>query len=127
MASKKRVIVKKTDKSLQNKEIEIHYLKTPAYRSYHVDGVFGGVTGKGKLYCELFIDRSATPQKVLHEVLPDNRVGNEICREGKKGLVREIECGMILDVNTAIAMRDWLSRRIDEINKVFTTVSKEKK
>ena len=126
MANKKKADVKKRGKSLEKKEIDIHYLKTLAYRSYHVDGIFGGITPKGKLYCELFIDRNVTPKKITHEVLPDSRVGKEIGREGKQGLVREVECGIILDIDTAISIRNWLDTKINDFNKVFTPISTQK-
>ena len=31
------------------RELEIHFLKTKGYRSYHIDGAFGGLTPKGKI------------------------------------------------------------------------------
>ena len=44
----------------------------------------------------------------------EERGWTEAHREGKDGLVREIECGLIMDVQSAIALRDWLDGRIAE-------------
>ncbi|MBU1087989.1 MAG: hypothetical protein KKD05_10815 [Candidatus Omnitrophica bacterium] len=124
----KNKVIKKSN-LLEKKVIDVHYLKTLAYRSYQVDGIFGGITPKGKLYCELFIERSVTPKKTTHEILPDSRIGKEISREGKEGLIREIECGMTFDIETAKAIKTWLEKKIKDYDEIFLPLSlkKEKK
>lgn len=118
--SKKTTVKKvKTDSSKAKKPlpdtIDIHYLKTNNYRTYHVDGIFGGITPDAKkLYIELFVQRTATPRRIQYEVTQDNKVGNETGqREGKEGLVREIESGLIMDIEVAEVLRGWLNRQIN--------------
>lgn len=98
--------------------IDIHYLKTNNYRTYHVDGIFGGLTPDSKkLYIELFVQRSATPRKIEHEVI-HGLVGKETGkREGKEGLIREIESGIIMDMDVAKVLRDWLNEKIKDFDK----------
>jgi hypothetical protein len=107
-------MAKKTIKSKNAgiNEITLHYLKTPDYRSFHVDGVFGGPTPKGNIYIEFFIERAVTPQKVVHEVTEKGLLGKELSREGKIGIIREIEAGAIMDLATAEVLRDWLDSKI---------------
>ncbi len=103
--------------------IDIHYLKTNSYRSYHVDGIFGGPTAHGKLYIELFLERSATPQIIQHKVTPEGKLGDEVNRIGKQGIIREIEAGLIMDIKMAKVFSDWLNEKI----KVYEELTKEKK
>jgi len=98
--------------SQSNKEIEFHYLKTNNYRSYHVDGVFGGITPNGNIYMELFLERGPTPRSVLHEFNSDGSLGKELSRQGKTGLIREVEAGVVLNPATAEAIRSWLAQKI---------------
>jgi hypothetical protein len=122
MARKKKAIAKSSGRqqiSLQKqaklpKSIEIHYLKTANYRSYHVDGVFGGVTPTGKIYMETFVQRQVTPQIIEQEVKSESELGEEISRTGKKGWIRQIEAGHIMDIDVAKIVRDWLDRKIQE-------------
>ncbi|HEW79058.1 MAG TPA: hypothetical protein ENH34_03705 [Phycisphaerales bacterium] len=93
-------------------EIELHYLKRNNYRSFHVDGVFGGITPRGNIYMELFLERGPTPKKTIHQVNDDGLLGKEVSREGKTGLIREIEAGLILDLATAEIVNDWLAKKI---------------
>lgn len=98
--------------------VDFHYVKTGRYRTYHVDGVFGGMTPKGYIYMELFVERAPTPQIVTQEVNPDMTLGKETSRQGKKGLIREVEAGVILDLKTAELLRDWLTDKINNLNEM---------
>lgn len=103
--------LKSSEKSKQ--EIEFHYLRTNNYRSYHVDGVYGGVTPKGNIYMELFLERGPTPRNVIHELKDDGSLGKELTKQSKSGLIREVEAGIVVDLRTAEALRNWLSEKIE--------------
>jgi len=95
--------------------VDFHYVKTGGYRTYHVDGVFGGMTPKGYIYMELFVERAPTPQIVSQEVNTDGTLGKETARQGKKGLIREVEAGVVVDLKTAELLRDWLTDKINHV------------
>lgn len=105
------------------KTIDINYLKIQNYRTYHVDGVFGGLTPSGKLYIELFVQRAVTPQIVTHEVTQTGVLGKEVARIEKSGIIREIEAGLIMDIEVAKILRDWLNDKIKffEENIIFSS------
>ncbi len=103
----------KKQKRKTPKEITFNYIKIPSYRSYHVDGVFGALTPRGNLYCEFFIDRNVTPQTAVHELSGEGILsGKPKKTTGKKGFVREIECGIIMDIDTAYTLKVWLDDKI---------------
>lgn len=105
-------------------EIDFHYLKTNSYRSYHIDGFFGGWTPPGNLYIELFLERAPTPTMVRHKIKDTGDVGDEIIREGKSGFIREIECGLVMDIKAAKVLRTWLDQKIGEFEKLFAGQNK---
>lgn len=112
---------KTTKKAKKTKpEIELHYLKTNSYRSFHVDGVFGGITPRGNIYMELFLERSPTPKKTIHKLNDDGLLGKEVSREGKTGLIREIEAGLVLDLATAEIVNDWLAKKIKMLKSLIS-------
>lgn len=113
---------KKKDDLSGGRTVDIHYIKTEGYRSYHVDGLFGGLTPNGLLYMELFLERAATPQIVKHKVAPDGTLGDELERIGKKGVIREIEAGLIMHIGAAKIIRDWLDVRIKELEGINKTM-----
>jgi hypothetical protein len=109
----------KPEKKPAIKDIDFHYIKTPCYRTYHVDGIFGGLTPRGNLYVELFVERKPTPNMVKHAVKDSGEVGEELFREGKSGFVREIECGLSMDIQTAKSLQKWLESKISEFEEFF--------
>ncbi len=118
MAPKKKNIQKKVTplrrKAALPKTVKVHYLKTSSYRTYYVDGVFGGLTPNGKIYMELFLQRLVTPQTIEYKV-EEAGLGKEIGRIGKEGLIREIEAGLIMDIESAKVFRNWIDDKVKQI------------
>lgn len=106
-------------------KVDFHYVKANCYRSYHVDGAYGGLTPKGKIVAHLFNERLAIPQMIKYKVTEDGGLGEEIEREGKTGFIREMECSLIMDVDVAEVLVNWLQEKID-IAKLIDKQSKDK-
>jgi len=103
-----------SDRSTKKKKVTYHYLKTKNYRTFYADGIFGGLTSSGKIYFDLYIERKPTPKTIEHEITTDYKLGKEIKREGKEGIIREIESGVIIDISTAEILSNWLNNRIED-------------
>jgi hypothetical protein len=116
----------KSDKSEPMQSIDIHYIKIPSYRTFCTSGAFGGITPKGQIYMELFVERAATPQVVTHQINDNGSLGKELKRQGKVGVVREIECGIVFDIGTAKSMKRWLEDKINEYDKLLQEVKGNK-
>lgn len=111
---KKKTVPPKAKKALP-KDVDVHYLKTNNYRTYHVDGIFGGLTPDGnKLYVELFVQRVVTPTEIKYAINQNGTLGKEIKRKGKSGIIREIESGIIMDINVARTLKGWLEGKINQ-------------
>lgn len=110
-------------------EIKFHLIKTSSYRTYYFDGVFGGLTPKGKIYAELFVERQPTPTEMVHDIKSDLTLGDERReqRESKDGIIREIECGIMMDLKTAIAFKEWLEDKIREHQKIQENLKQDTK
>jgi hypothetical protein len=115
----------KSEKESKEKIIEFYYIKSQRYRSIYADGVFGGITPKGKLSMQFFFEGTQVPISVKHEILENGVLGNEIERKSNKGILREIECCLIVDVDTAKAMQKWLDEKIQQYEKFFTKKNEE--
>lgn len=71
---------------------------------------------------EFFLQRQVTPQMIEYKVTDKGELGEEVKREGKEGFVREIEAGIIMDLEVAKVVRDWLDDKI----KTFEQLSASK-
>ena len=98
---------------------EFHYIKSNLFRVIHADGAHGGVTPGLKVQMALFSERIPIPQKTTHKAVYNESegsvaVGEEITDErvARKGLVREVETEVLMDVETAKKLYVWLGDKI---------------
>ena len=99
--------------------VRFHYLKSNAYRVIHVDGILGGPTPTGLLHFSFYTERLPIPTLVEHATTDVGggrvKLGDEIRREGKEGIVRDVEVGVIMTVDMAIKLRAWLDDKISKL------------
>jgi hypothetical protein len=88
--------------------IKFHYIKSNLYRVIHLDGAIGGLTASREIFISLFNDRGTLPKMIEFAVTPDGQLGNEITREGKEGLVREMEVGVLMNAAAAKSLAAYL-------------------
>lgn len=99
-------------------ELKFNYLKSPSYRTAHIDGVFGGPTPQGKIAVTLFSERLPIPTETVHS-FDGKAIGEEIKekRQSRQAIIREIEVTCVLDAGTAITVADWLKQKVEELKK----------
>jgi hypothetical protein len=95
------------------KRIQFDFIKAPGYRLIHADGAWGGLTTQGYVYMALYAERPSIPQSVVGTVSDD---GNfvEISEEriARQAVIRDVEVGVLMDIDTAVALRKWLDEKI---------------
>lgn len=106
------------------KEIAFKYVKSNLFRVIHADGAWGGIAPRGYIHMALYSERQAIP---THSAIPfseDGPIGKEKF-ERDSSFVREVEADVVLDLATAINLRDWLSDRIGTMNELIREAKKE--
>ncbi|MGC2246711.1 MAG: hypothetical protein WA609_08915 [Terriglobales bacterium] len=103
--------------------VPFHYIKSGLFRVIHTDGAIGNVTPSGLIFVGLFSERAVIPQIMVHDVTDGGQVGPERMSErvGKSGVVREVEVGATMSVETATTLIAWLQEKIDIIHKLRKT------
>lgn len=94
-------------------EVAFHYIKSPAYRTVHMDGVYGGPTPTGLIEMTLFSERFPIPTFTRHNLTESGVNPVEVERIVRDGVVRELEVGAVMTPDAAKTLRDWLSKQID--------------
>jgi hypothetical protein len=109
-------------------QIEFDFIKSNYFRVIKADGAFGGLTPSGSIHMALYSERQAIPTKVIHK-LEGGKLGPEIRerREGRQGIVREVEVDVILDPQQAVLLRDWLTDKINQYQQATDQVEVAKK
>lgn len=110
---------------IEKNEVLIHYLKTNNYKTVFVDGAYGGITPKGLLHMDLYLERHPIPKTSKIKIDDSGNLLDEEVQEKKQGIVREVQCGLAMDINTAISIRDWINTKLEQYEKLFKKNSKK--
>jgi hypothetical protein len=107
-------------KSKTPREIEFDLIKSSLFRVIHADGAIGGASPQGNIHMALYNERRAIPTKIVHAV-EDSKLGPEITskRQGRSGMVREVEVDVVLGLEEARALQTWLADKISQIEKLI--------
>jgi len=108
--------------------VPFHYIKSNFFRVVHCDGAVGNVTPSGLIFVGFYSERGAIPQMMVHEITETGEVGPEHQDErvSKKGIVREVEIGATMSVETATSFITWLQEKVDLIHKLRKSAQPEK-
>jgi len=106
---------KPKDKNSSTGKIIFTYQKTGSYRTYYIDGAYGGLTPKGYLVMQLYSEKSPLPDKETLDIRT-----NKSTITVKKEVLREVEAGLILDYQTMVSIRGWLTEKINVFEKKVT-------
>ena len=93
--------------------IKFDYIKSNLFRVIAPDGASATSTPQGKIFLSLFSERFPIPRQVIHEVLPDGNLGKEIDKVSRDSLVREVEIGVVIDVELAERISRTLLRIVE--------------
>lgn len=100
--------------------LEFHIIKSNYFRVIYSEGAWGGISPRGKIHIAFFNERNAIPQKTSIPVKQSGPrglqpSGEEEVLEGRKGIVREVETEVVMDLQAAIDLHTWLGQKIAEL------------
>ena len=90
-------------------QIEFKYVKSNSYRVIHCDGVIGNITPRGVLHMTLFSERQELPSTGIRRIdWKTNTLDPEELQESEGCFERELEVDVMMGVQTAKELHDWL-------------------
>ena len=101
------------------KRLQIDFRRSASFRIVHADGVWGGVTPYGKVYMTFFSEAPPLPEAMAYSLSADGTALEEVRadRRGSTNPTREVEVGVVMDLNVAKSFLKWLAEKIDWIEK----------
>jgi hypothetical protein len=87
----------------------------------HADGVIGNITPKNDIFVSFYNERSPLPDTLTFEVTPNGEIGKEIKSEREfqtTGVIREMEVGIVIDIDFARSLALWLTNLIQQSEKL---------
>jgi hypothetical protein len=103
----------------QNKpELKFKYIFDYGYNPVYVNGAHGGVSPRGELVMNFYLERMALPESITHEINQNGTIGKETAAEPDdlaQSMVRFIESGVVMNYQNARELHLWLGERIKEM------------
>jgi hypothetical protein len=102
-------------------EIKFKYVFSYNYNPVYVNGAHGGVSPRGELVVNFYLERPPLPNAITHEINPNGTIGNETEQDPedyKNSFVRFVSDGIILNYDSARNIHQWLGDRIKEMEAV---------
>lgn len=113
--------------------LDFHIEKSHLFRVVHVDGCVGAAapSGNGLINMGIFSERLPFPKKLTYRI-ENGHLTQELReeREGRNGVFRELEANLVLSYESAVSIRDWLTKnisRVDELRQNVTSKSASSK
>ncbi len=98
--------------------LKVDYIKSNFFRVIHADGLFGGLTPRGNIQMEIWSERQPIPRQSSYRVIVEGDgspvLGDEVMdeRQSREAFIREVEVGIVIDLELAKSMIDWLKTRV---------------
>jgi Zn ribbon nucleic-acid-binding protein len=105
-------------------ELTFKYVLADDYNPVYVNGAHGGVSPRGELVMNFYLERMALPRSITHEINPNGTIGNEVAAEPedlKSSMVRFIAAGVVLNCQSAKELHLWLGERVKEMEALERT------
>lgn len=102
-------------------KVEIKYTQPANYRPTFVNGAFGGINPQKQLVVNFYFENNPTPESQTFELNENGKLGNELERKPESDILyinREITTGIILDLESAKRISNWLNNKITQLEEI---------
>ena len=100
-------------------EMTFKYLFNDDYSPVYVNGAHGGLSPRGELVINFYLERPPLPNSVTHEITPAGGIGTETDvqpADHGRSLVRQVASGVVLNYETASEIHNWLGEKLKEMH-----------
>lgn len=105
-------------------ELKFKYIFDYGYNPVYANGAHGGVSPRGELVMNFYLERMALPESITHEINPNGTIGSETAAEPDDlahSMVRFIEAGVVMNYQNARELHLWLGERVKEMEALERT------
>ncbi|GFO64493.1 hypothetical protein M1B72_13740 [Geomonas paludis] len=100
-------------------EMTFKYIFTYDYNPIYVNGAHGGISPRGELVINFYLERQPLPNAISHEITQAGQIGPETEVEPSdlgRSLVRQVINGIVVNHQTARELHYWLGEKIKELD-----------
>jgi hypothetical protein len=104
-----------------DQSIAFKYIFTYDYNPVYVNGAHGGVSPRGELVANFYLERQPLPNEITHTVGSDGAIGDVAAVDPKdlnSSMVRYVASGIVLNYENARNLHQWLGDKISEMEQM---------
>lgn len=101
--------------------LKFKYIFRYDYNPVYVNGAHGGVSPRGDLVVNFYLERQPLPNELTHTVNPDGSIGGVVAVEPEElhsSMVRFVSSGVVLNYQNARDLHQWLGSKIAEMERL---------
>jgi hypothetical protein len=103
--------------------ISFKYIFKYDYNPVYVNGAHGGVSPRGEIVANFYLERQPVPNEITHAINPDGSIGADVIEVDPTNLnniiVRYVSSGVVLNHQNAKALHGWLGDKIEELERLM--------
>ena len=102
----------------KTRKITIKYIQATDYKIIAANGAYGGVTPKGDIMMNLFVEHATVPESVTHDVV-EGKLGPQVATDkGGSMFTRDLQIGVVMSADQAEQIAVWLHGKAEEVKKL---------
>jgi hypothetical protein len=105
--------------------ITFKYIFKYDYNPVYVNGAHGGVSPRGEIVANFYLERQPLPNEISHAINPDGSIGTDVVAVDPENLnttiVRFVSSGVVLNYQNAKALHSWLGDKVAELEQMLQT------
>ena len=104
--------------SSKKNEMTFKYIFQYDYNPIYVNGAHGGISPRGELVMNFYLERQPLPNEIVHEITPAGTIGPETAVDPSdltRSLVRQVINGVVVNYQTARELHYWLGEKLKEM------------
>ena len=103
--------------------ITFKYIFKYDYNPVYVNGAHGGISPRGEIVANFYLERQPLPNEISHPINPDGSIGAdaiEVVPENLNSIiVRYVSSGVVLNYQNAKVLHGWLGDKIAELERLM--------
>jgi len=97
----------------KTRELTFRYIFDDLYNPVYVNGAYGGLSPRGEIVMNFFLERTGLPYSQTHAVGDDGTLGKVVGKEPEdQVVVRFVTTGIVLSTESAKTIHKWLGEWI---------------
>jgi hypothetical protein len=111
--------------SKKEPSITFKYIFKYDYNPVYVNGAHGGISPRGEIVANFYLERPPLPNELTHAINPDGTISNDIIavqpENLNSSLIRYVDHGVVLSYQNARNLHSWLGEQIAELERLHQT------